>query len=71
MGAPLMAFGRSRAASRFTHQNPRLLKIELSETSVMARSGSMVIYRGGRPIDFGMQRRRLINLKRRIEAAAE
>ena len=37
----------------------------------MARSGSMVAYRGWRPIDFGMQRRRLINLNRRIEAAAE
>ena len=69
MGAPLIAFGRSRVASRSRLRTPRLLKIELSETSVMARNGSMVTYRGRRPIDFGMQRRRLINLKRRTEAA--
>lgn len=30
----------------FTLQNPRLLKIELSETNVMARNGSMVAYQG-------------------------
>ena len=34
-------------------------------------SGSRLAFRGGRLIDLGMQRRRLINLKRRIEAAAE
>src|SRR5690242_12033906 len=30
----------------FTLQNPRLLKIELSETNVMARNGAMVAYQG-------------------------
>lgn len=30
----------------FTLQGPRLLKVELSETSVMARNGSMVAYQG-------------------------
>jgi uncharacterized protein (AIM24 family) len=30
----------------FTLQNPRLLKIELSATNVMARNGSMVAYQG-------------------------
>jgi uncharacterized protein (AIM24 family) len=30
----------------FTLQNPRLLKIELSETTVMARNGAMVAYQG-------------------------
>jgi uncharacterized protein (AIM24 family) len=30
----------------FTLQNPRLLKVELSETSVMARNGAMVAYQG-------------------------
>jgi uncharacterized protein (AIM24 family) len=30
----------------FTLQGPRLLKIELSETSVMARNGAMVAYQG-------------------------
>ena len=30
----------------FTLQNPRLLKIELSEATVMARNGSMVAYQG-------------------------
>jgi uncharacterized protein (AIM24 family) len=30
----------------FTPQGPRLLKVELSETSVMARNGAMVAYQG-------------------------
>ena len=30
----------------FTLQNPRLLKVELSATSVMARNGTMVAYQG-------------------------
>ena len=30
----------------FTLQNPRLLKVELSETNVMARNGAMVAYQG-------------------------
>ena len=30
----------------FTLQNPRLLKVELSEGSVMAKNGSMVAYQG-------------------------
>lgn len=31
---------------RFTVQNPRLLKVELSRTTVLARNGSMVAYQG-------------------------
>ena len=46
MGAPLDQFKEIETGEPFTPQNPRLLKIELSATSVMARSGSMVAYQG-------------------------
>src|SRR5918999_5747388 len=46
MGAPLDQFKEVETGEPFTPQNPRLLKIELSETTVMARSGSMVAYQG-------------------------
>ena len=46
MGAPLDRFREVETGEPFTPQNPRLLKIELSETSVMARNGSMVAYQG-------------------------
>ena len=46
MGAPLDRFREVETGEAFTPQNPRLLKIELSETSVMARNGSMVAYQG-------------------------
>jgi len=46
MGAPLDRFQEVETGEKFTLQNPRLLKIELSETSVMARNGAMVAYQG-------------------------
>ena len=46
MGAPLDRFQEVETGEAFTLQNPRLLKIELSETSVMAASGAMVAYQG-------------------------
>ena len=46
MGAPLDRFAEVETGEPFTLQNPRLLKIELSEATVMARSGSMVAYQG-------------------------
>jgi uncharacterized protein (AIM24 family) len=46
MGAPLDRFQEVETGEKFTLQNPRLLKVELSETSVMARNGSMVAYQG-------------------------
>ncbi len=46
MGAPLDRFKEVETGEAFTPQNPRLLKIELSETSVMARNGAMVAYQG-------------------------
>jgi uncharacterized protein (AIM24 family) len=46
MGAPLDQFQERETGEPFTLQNPRLLKIELSETSVLARNGSMVAYQG-------------------------
>ena len=46
MGAPLDRFAEVETGEAFTIQNPRLLKVELSETSVMARSGAMVAYQG-------------------------
>ena len=46
MGAPLDRFREVETGEAFTPQNPRLLKIELSETSVMARNGAMVAYQG-------------------------
>src|SRR5215216_3402704 len=46
MGAPLDRYREVETGEPFTPQNPRLLKIELSETSVLARNGSMVAYQG-------------------------
>jgi uncharacterized protein (AIM24 family) len=46
LGAPLDRYREVETGEPFTPQNPRLLKIELSETSVMARNGSMVAYQG-------------------------
>jgi uncharacterized protein (AIM24 family) len=46
IGAPLDRYQEVDTGEAFTLQNPRLLKIELSETSVMAKNGSMVAYQG-------------------------
>jgi uncharacterized protein (AIM24 family) len=46
MDDPLEQYREVETGEPFTLQNPRLLKIELSETSVMARNGAMVAYQG-------------------------
>jgi uncharacterized protein (AIM24 family) len=46
MDSSLDRYREVETGQAFTPQNPRLLKIELSETSVMARNGSMVAYQG-------------------------
>ena len=46
MGAPLDQFQEVETGEAFTLQNKRLLKVELSATTVMAKSGSMVAYQG-------------------------
>jgi uncharacterized protein (AIM24 family) len=46
MGAPLEQFNEVETGEAFTLQNKRLLKVELSETSVMAKNGAMVAYQG-------------------------
>ena len=46
MGHSLDQFAEVETGEAFTLQNPRLLKVELSETSVMARNGAMVAYQG-------------------------
>ena len=46
MGSSLDRFAEIETGEAFTLQNPRLLKVELSETSVMARNGAMVAYQG-------------------------
>src|SRR5919107_2570686 len=46
MGQPLDRYAEVETGEAFTLQNPRLLKIELSETSVMAKNGAMVAYQG-------------------------
>ena len=46
MSEPLDRYQEVETGEAFTLQNPRLLKIELSEASVMARNGSMVAYQG-------------------------
>src|SRR5918998_5878402 len=46
MGAPLDRYREIETGEAFTLQNPRLLKVELSETTVMARNGAMVAYQG-------------------------
>ena len=46
MGAPLDRYQEVETGEAFTMQGPRLLKVELSETAVMAKNGSMVAYQG-------------------------
>ena len=46
MGAPLDRFQEIETGEAFTLQNSRLLKVELSATSVMAKNGAMVAYQG-------------------------
>jgi uncharacterized protein (AIM24 family) len=46
MGTPLDRYQEVETGEAFTLQNPRLLKVELSETSVLARNGAMVAYQG-------------------------
>jgi uncharacterized protein (AIM24 family) len=46
MGAPLDQFSEIETGEAFTRQNTRLLKIELSATTVMAKHGAMVAYQG-------------------------
>jgi uncharacterized protein (AIM24 family) len=46
VGQPLERYQEVETGDAFTLQNPRLLKVELSETSVLAKNGSMVAYQG-------------------------
>jgi uncharacterized protein (AIM24 family) len=46
MDTTLDQYQERETGQAFTAQGPRLLKIELSETSVMAKNGSMVAYQG-------------------------
>jgi uncharacterized protein (AIM24 family) len=46
MDDPLEQYREVETGEAFTIQNPRLLKVELSETTVMARNGAMVAYQG-------------------------
>jgi uncharacterized protein (AIM24 family) len=46
MGTPLEQFNEVETGEAFTLQNKRLLKVELSATSVMAKNGAMVAYQG-------------------------
>ncbi|HEX2127266.1 MAG TPA: AIM24 family protein [Thermoleophilaceae bacterium] len=46
MDAALDQYGEVETGEPFTRQGPRLLKVELSETSVMAKNGAMVAYQG-------------------------
>lgn len=46
MDAALDQYRETESGEAFTLQGPRLLKVELSGISVMARSGSMVAYQG-------------------------
>ena len=46
MDAALDRYQEVETGEPFTLQGPRLLKVELSETSVMARNGTMVAYQG-------------------------
>jgi uncharacterized protein (AIM24 family) len=46
LGAALDKFQEVETGEAFTLQGPRLLKVELSETSVMAKNGAMVAYQG-------------------------
>jgi uncharacterized protein (AIM24 family) len=46
MGSSLDQFQERETGEAFTLQNKRLLKVELSATSVMAKNGAMVAYQG-------------------------
>jgi uncharacterized protein (AIM24 family) len=46
MNTTLDRYREIETGEAFTLQGPRLLKVELSETTVMARNGSMVAYQG-------------------------
>ena len=46
IGGALDKFEEIETGEAFTLQGPRLLKVELSETSVMAKNGAMVAYQG-------------------------
>ena len=46
LGAALDKFQEVETGEAFSLQGPRLLKVELSETSVMAKNGAMVAYQG-------------------------
>jgi uncharacterized protein (AIM24 family) len=46
MDSALDRFQEIETGEAFTLQGPKLLKVELSETSVMAKNGSMVAYQG-------------------------
>ena len=46
MDAALDRYQEVETGEAFSLQGPRLLKVELSETAVMARNGSMVAYQG-------------------------
>ena len=46
MDSALDRYQEVETGEAFTLQGPRLLKVELSETSVMARNGAMVAYQG-------------------------
>jgi uncharacterized protein (AIM24 family) len=46
MDAALGKYQETETGEAFSLQGPRLLKVELSETSVMARNGAMVAYQG-------------------------
>jgi uncharacterized protein (AIM24 family) len=46
MNTTLDRYREVETGEAFTLQGPRLLKVELSETTVMARNGSMVAYQG-------------------------
>jgi uncharacterized protein (AIM24 family) len=46
MSSALDKFQEIETGEAFTLQGPRLLKVELSETSVMAKNGAMVAYQG-------------------------
>lgn len=45
-GSPLDRFDEVETGETFTIQNPRLLKVELSQATVMAKNGAMVAYQG-------------------------
>jgi uncharacterized protein (AIM24 family) len=46
IGSSLDQYQEVETGKAFTLQGPRLLKVELSETSVIARNGAMVAYQG-------------------------